>query len=77
MKKKIIGGIAVMAIAAIAAFNVNFNNSGADLTKISLANVEALANGENGWITCKWAIWYSHCAERTDGYYCSPCGGIM
>lgn len=46
MKKKIIGGIAVLAIAAVAAFNVNMNTQETNLSLLSLANVEALA-GEN------------------------------
>lgn len=48
MKKKIFTGIAVLAIVAIAAFNVNMNlnvNNG-EVSSLSLANVVALA-GEN------------------------------
>ncbi len=48
MKKKILGGIAVLAIAAIAAFNVNMNTQSSNLSDISLANVEALAQYEIG-----------------------------
>ncbi len=47
MKKKVIGGIAVLAIAALAAFNVNLNSQGHKLSNISLANVEALASNES------------------------------
>ncbi|WP_139785148.1 hypothetical protein [Parabacteroides sp. Marseille-P3160] len=43
MKKKIVGGIAVLAIAAVAAFNVNLNAQEERLSNISLANLEALA----------------------------------
>ena len=47
MKKKIFGGIAVLAIAAIAVFNVNMNiNREAPL--LTLANIEALAEENNG-----------------------------
>jgi hypothetical protein len=46
MKKKIFGGIAVLAIAMVAAFNVNFNTQSNDLLVINLANVEALARLE-------------------------------
>ena len=47
MKKKIFGGILAVAIAAVAAVNVNFNNEADDaLSALSLANVEALAFGE-------------------------------
>ena len=47
MKKKIFGGIAILAIAAIAAFNVNLNmNQKNKLSLLALVNVEALAEGE-------------------------------
>jgi len=45
MKKKIFGVIAVLAIVAVAAFNVNMgvNSQKTNLSDWSLANVEALA----------------------------------
>jgi len=43
MKKTIIGSIAIVAIAAVAAFNVQLNTTDNKLSNISLANVEALA----------------------------------
>ena len=50
MKKKIIGGIAVLAIAAVAAWNVgvNLNSQKNELPDVMLVNVEALASGEGG-----------------------------
>ena len=46
-KKKIIGFLAVIVIAVMAAVNLNVNNSQTEnLSDLSLANVEALA-GEN------------------------------
>ncbi|MCY4778300.1 NVEALA domain-containing protein [Sphingobacterium sp. UT-1RO-CII-1] len=45
MKKKILGAVAVVAIAAVATFNMNINNND-ELSAISLANVEALAMNE-------------------------------
>jgi hypothetical protein len=48
MRKYILGGIALLAIAAVAAWNVNLNSQSNDLSDISLANVEALADDENG-----------------------------
>jgi hypothetical protein len=39
MKKKILGGIAVSAIAVVAALNVNLNSQSKDLSGISLANM--------------------------------------
>jgi hypothetical protein len=46
MKKYIISGIAVLAIAAVAAWNVSMNSQNSALSDIQLANVEALADGE-------------------------------
>ena len=47
MKKKFFGSLAVLAIAAVAAFNVNVNTQEEGLSDVSLDNVEALA-GEKG-----------------------------
>jgi len=82
MKKKIFGGLVVVAIVVGAMINVNLNkvsNKG-DLT---LANVEALAQGEGVTITCGrysgrcWAIDYissiGYCHCYFSGYqkhYC-------
>jgi hypothetical protein len=52
MKKKILGGIAVLAIAVVAAMNVNLNTTNADLSDTSLANVEVLAYGETTITAC-------------------------
>ncbi|GHT51005.1 hypothetical protein FACS189440_19400 [Bacteroidia bacterium] len=46
MKKYIFGGIAVLTVVAAAALNINFNTQKSDLSGISLANVEALAQSE-------------------------------
>ena len=46
MTKKILGGIAVIAIAATMALNINFSANNTSLSDLSLANVEALAQGE-------------------------------
>ena len=45
MKKKIFGSVAVLAIAAVAAFNVNmgFNSQNEELSALTLSNVEELA----------------------------------
>ena len=49
MKKKILGGLAIMAIAAISALNVNFNIGHKDFqSEIFMANIEALAQNESG-----------------------------
>ena len=44
MKKIFFGSIAVLAIAAMAAFNVNMNTQENGLSDVSLANIEALAS---------------------------------
>jgi len=44
MKKKFFGSLAVLAIAAVAAFNVNVNTQENGLSDVSLDNVEALAS---------------------------------
>ena len=47
MKKKIFGGIAVLAIAAVTVINVNLGmKDNGNFSLLSLANVEALANGD-------------------------------
>ena len=48
MKKKNIGIIIVSAIAIISGYNVCISQSNQKISKLALANVEALANGEGG-----------------------------
>lgn len=49
MIKKILSAIFVIAIAAVAAWNVNKNNSKeVAMSDLALENVEALAGGETG-----------------------------
>ena len=49
-KKKIFGSVAVLAIAAMAAFNVQINmNEKNQLTDLNLANAEALAGETDVW----------------------------
>jgi hypothetical protein len=47
--KYILGSLAVLAIAAVAAWNVNLNSQKNELSDILLANVEALAQ-ESDWL---------------------------
>ena len=46
MKKKIFSGVALLTIAVAMAIHVNFGSKYSDISDISLANVEALANTE-------------------------------
>jgi hypothetical protein len=43
MKKYILYTVVILAVAAVAAWNVNLNSEGNKLSELSLANVEALA----------------------------------
>jgi len=43
MKKKIIGGMAVLVIATVAMFNVNLGSKANNLSDVSLTNIDALA----------------------------------
>ncbi len=63
MKKKIFGGILAVAIAAVAAVNVNIEASNNGVATIGLSNVEALAQGENP--NCP-----NGCYNNGDGCYC-------
>jgi hypothetical protein len=73
MKKKILSGIVLFAIAAVAAWNVNLNSQSDDLSGISLANVEALADDESAsgnTVTC----YSSSDAKKGSTYYdCGSC----
>ncbi len=53
-KKSILGLLAVLMIAAVAAFNVNLNSQKETLSDLAMENVEALANCESGsgYIRC-------------------------
>jgi hypothetical protein len=46
MKKIILGGVAAIVIAVMAAVNVSMNSQNENLSDLALANVEALAAGE-------------------------------
>jgi hypothetical protein len=59
MKMKILGGTALLAIAAVAVFNVNLSSKSNDLSAISIANVEALAGEGGTTITTCLGLWGS------------------
>ena len=54
MKKKLLFGVAVLAITVVVAWNVSFSSQQRTMSDLSLANVEALALGEGGNGCCKW-----------------------
>lgn len=79
MKKKILGAIAAIAIAAMVAVNVNFNADVNELSALTMSNIEALAGGETGGgtTTCSNQCGGDKCGTFTDNdgnswpvYYC-------
>ncbi|MDR2057329.1 MAG: NVEALA domain-containing protein [Dysgonamonadaceae bacterium] len=64
MYKKVLGGIAVLAIAAVAAMNVNLNTTNADLSDTSLSNIEAFAAGD-----CEYTNGYRRFGGGSGGAY--------
>jgi hypothetical protein len=70
MKNKIFGSIAILAIAAIAAFNMNINANG--LSEVSLSNVEALASESSGTTCYQEPTGFYICSTWRWGWYC-PC----
>jgi len=84
-KNKIFGSIAVLAIAAMIAFNVSIYSQEKGLSDITLANVEALAQNEDdadcsdGWPRPLCKIWDVSipCGQNscsTGGTWKCPCG---
>ncbi|GHT87662.1 hypothetical protein FACS189474_1030 [Bacteroidia bacterium] len=67
MKKTFIS-IAMLATVGFAAFNMNLGTKSNNLSGISLANVEALAQGESN-DACKSSPNYLICSPVFDGYY--------
>ncbi|GHT61489.1 hypothetical protein AGMMS50239_12500 [Bacteroidia bacterium] len=66
MKKIILSGAALLAIAAGAVFNVNLNSQSNKLSAVSLANVEALAECENTVNTSGSIITVTVCNRKTN-----------
>jgi len=64
MKKKIFGGIAILALVVMAAWNVSIGSKTNGITDIMLANVEALATSES--VTCP-----NGCLPNGDGCTCN------
>ena len=63
MKKKLLSSLAVLAVAAVAAWNVNFNSQTDLMSDVVLENVEALAQENNS--ECP-----NGCFENGRGCYC-------
>jgi hypothetical protein len=52
MKKKLLGSITILVMAALGVFGVSLNTKSKDLSSLSVSNVEALAEDESGSVTC-------------------------
>jgi len=71
MYKKLFGGIAIVAIAVLTAWNVNVNLN-FRISDVSLANLEALSKAEDNLCPgcnpkgdgCFCSIWYQTCQEK-------------
>ncbi|WP_294629101.1 NVEALA domain-containing protein [uncultured Bacteroides sp.] len=66
MKTKIMGCIAVVAIAAVAGYNVYTSQNDVKLSNLVIVNMEALAQGESSGGNC----------EPSDSRECCVCNGI-
>ena len=85
MRNKILGCLAVLAVAAVAAWNVNVSSQTKGMSDVMLANVEALAqeNGgdadcSDGWARVTCPIWTvtlggNGCSCTTGGSWKCPC----
>ena len=61
MKRNVLFGIAIMAIAMVVAWNVNFSSIERGLSDISLKNIEVLASSENPWQLDAMECYYAGC----------------
>jgi hypothetical protein len=73
IKKRIFGSIVVLAIAGLAAFNINVNKQKNELFDVSIANVEALAGESSSGACYQEYTGTFTCAPYWTGWYC-PCG---
>ncbi len=67
-KKSILGLLAVVMIAAVAAFNVSLNSQEETLSDLAMENVEALADEYDE------KVWERFYREDKTGYNCSKTG---
>ena len=80
MKKNLLKGLAVAALAMIAGYNMYQAHSETEgMSELMLANVEALAGDELGTNNCYATICYNKCRayiyESTKPCYCTLCTG--
>ncbi|WP_288361125.1 NVEALA domain-containing protein [uncultured Bacteroides sp.] len=65
MKKKLMGLIAIVAVAAVAGYNIYTSQSNVKLSDLALANIEALADPSEGGFDC-----VNGCVDGGNGCYC-------
>ena len=74
MKKKLFFGFAVLTIAAVVTLTMSVNSNDYGLSNIALANVEALAQSENG-SDCEGCLqWYNNGSPNFTGVKCKSSG---
>lgn len=69
--KKLFGIIVIATIAVAASWNFNNSKNEVNLSDLTLANVEALAQSESDYDK---KIWERHYREDNTGYNCSKTG---
>ena len=75
MKKKLMGLIDIVAIAAVAGYNIYTSQSNVKLSDLALANVEALAQHEWGqgmptYCFMNKSVWYCIMQRGDTSCYC-------
>ena len=71
--KNLFKSLAIIAVAIFAGYNVyQSNNETEGMSDTMLANVEALAGGENGSFNCRWDSSYTICYPNGSQLGC-PC----
>ena len=65
MRKKIFGGFAVLVVAVVAAWNVNFSSQTKGMSDLAISNIEALAECEDGTIVGEEFVIITHCNRTT------------
>ena len=77
MKKTLLKGLAVAALAMIAGYNVYRSESKIEgMSELALENLEALAREEWGNGTCYWEQLYTRCTPTGKTQIGCPCGAL-
>ena len=77
MKKNLLKGLAVVAFAMTAGYNVYRSESKIEgMSELALENLEALAREEWGNGTCYWEQLYTRCTPTGKTQIGCPCGAL-